>query len=240
MSVWKAKRDWILKYDDLCLRMHNFQLAQKRLAELIEVRRQARDIPQLELLEIGCGTGITTEFVLSGVSVAFVDAIEPDQLMVECSKKRMGNDLFKKMVRFYPDEASTFCRKARQEGRTWDCVYSGFTLHNLDRSEQQEIVTNCAAVLRPGGLFAMADYAIPAGDDRIAAFKEHIDELFDILVPTEAFNVLRGWVTHSLDDMRESRVQDEQRVVEMLQHANLKNITATTCGALEMIFSGTI
>lgn len=236
-GVWQANGEIGEKYDDLCLRMRGFMDAQRQLALHLAAHFRENPCTNPRMLEVGIGTGITTDGVLMNCDGSYVTAVEPDGLMIERARKRLVNPRTKNRIEFVCKDFVSFCSPTTPNNERWHAAYSAFTLHNLHSSEQARIITAVHQMLLPGGLFVLADYAIQSPSDRIPAFKKHTEELFDILGSAkDALGLLRGWVLHSYDDMNESRVKCHQDVVKCLGDAGFVDIQHQFTGRLEAVF----
>ena len=96
-----------------------------------------------ELLEIGCGNGRDSlYFLLNGVHVTGIDASE-----------YAINELQKKISK-YPNAifiCDDFVKCKAVYQRQYDYIYSRFTLHAINESQQAELFSNIVTALKPGG-----------------------------------------------------------------------------------------
>lgn len=228
--IWKPTGAIAACYDELCLNMDSFERAQRFLASIVFAYCE-RSASEKRLLEVGCGTGITTGFLLAGVENICVTALDSDKVMLAAAERRVR--VYKSRVKFETEDAVAFCSKAQHP---WDIVVSAFTLHNLGREHQIEVLKGIRGVLGSGGVFVLADYAVKEGDDRIVSFRKHVEELFDVLIPKAQYMALKEWIVHTLDDMQDTRVQDETELLKMLAAAGFPKVRASFVGSLEAVF----
>jgi tRNA (cmo5U34)-methyltransferase len=102
------------------------------------------------MLELGIGTGETARRVRAVHPDARLTAIDSSAEMLERARSESpGGDL----------------RLARLEDALpdgpFDLVYSALAVHHLDGAGKRDLFRRVAAVLRPGGVFVLADVVIP-------------------------------------------------------------------------------
>lgn len=231
--VWHASGELGERYDDLCLRMSGFMNAQRALSTCLASQTNTDSGAPHALLEIGLGTGITADGVLQETR-SILTCVEPDEMMINRARKRLVNRWTKDRINFVNRDVLSFCRDA--DKGVWDAAYSAFTLHNLPASEQNRILAAVYPLLRNGGQLVLADYAVRSEDDRIPAFKSHVDEIFDILGPDNHVLALRGWIEHCFDDMHQDRVRSVDKIMEQLTAIGYKDCTYQFTGRLEAVF----
>jgi tRNA (cmo5U34)-methyltransferase len=102
------------------------------------------------MLELGIGTGETARRVRAVHPDARLTAIDSSAEMLERARSEFpGGDL----------------RIARLEDALpdgpFDLVYSALAVHHLDGAGKRDLFRRIAAVLRPGGVFVLADVVVP-------------------------------------------------------------------------------
>ena len=106
------------------------------------------------MLELGIGTGETARRVRAVHPDARLTAIDSSAEMLERARSEFpGGDL----------------RIARLEDALpdgpFDLVYSALAVHHLDGAGKRDLFRRVAAVLRPGGVFVLADVVVPDDPD---------------------------------------------------------------------------
>jgi 2-polyprenyl-3-methyl-5-hydroxy-6-metoxy-1,4-benzoquinol methylase len=125
------------------------RFARERTKELLRVE----DLQGLTFLDIGCGSGLFS-FVAHSLGAKRVISIDVDPLSVDCCrymKNEAGN----------PDnwdilQGSILDRSFLATLSTADIVYSWGVLHHT--GDMWQAIRNAAALVRPGGRFAIAIY----------------------------------------------------------------------------------
>jgi tRNA (cmo5U34)-methyltransferase len=102
------------------------------------------------MLELGIGTGETARRVRAAHPDARLTAIDSSAEMLERARSALHDgDL--RLVRL---------EDALPEG-PFDLVYSALAVHHLDDIGKRDLFRRVAGVLRPGGVFVLADVVVP-------------------------------------------------------------------------------
>ncbi len=104
------------------------------------------------VLELGTGTGATTERLLAQHPEAEVVGVDESPEMLEAARARLPGDRVELRVGRLQDELP--------DG-PFDLVASALAVHHLDAAEKVELFRRLAGVLAPGGRFALADVVVP-------------------------------------------------------------------------------
>ena len=102
------------------------------------------------MLELGIGTGETARRVRAVHPYSRLTAIDASPEMLERAQSGFpdGNLRLGRLEDALPDGP-------------FDLVYSALAVHHLDGSGKRDLFKRVAAVLRPGGLFVLADVVVP-------------------------------------------------------------------------------
>jgi len=103
-------------------------------------------------LEIGCGTGMTTDVILRSHPGIKLFSIDKELSMVLKSRKR-----FEDMTNVYFSCGDALFYLQMNLSRMFDFVATAYVLHNLDRSYSVPICREIYRVLKPGRPFVNAD-----------------------------------------------------------------------------------
>jgi tRNA (cmo5U34)-methyltransferase len=128
----------------------------------------AAGIEALEILELGIGTGETTRRILDVHSEARLTAIDSSPEMLERARSVFSDaDL----------------RLARLEDSLpdgpFDLVVSALAVHHLDGAGKRDLFKRVADVLRPDGLFVLADVVVPEREEDVVTPIDWVMDLPD-------------------------------------------------------------
>lgn len=97
-----------------------------------------------ELIELGCGNGRDSSlFARSGVKVTAIDQSEQ-------SIKNLQNNNLTNQIKFIADD---FIKTKLLEEKTFDYVYSRFTMHSITEKEEDILLKRVYSALEDNGLF---------------------------------------------------------------------------------------
>lgn len=99
--------------------------------------------PSARLLEIGCGPGNVTQYLLSKRPDFKIEAIDIAPDMISLAKENNPSATFSVMD----------CRDIDRLPPGFDAVICGFTLPYLSKEDASKLIGHCAELLNPGGLF---------------------------------------------------------------------------------------
>lgn len=139
-------------YDKLILRLiPNYEEQHDVIAKLIPFERTK----QLNVLDLGCGTGVLSYLVLKEFPNAQVTAFDLAENMLEVCKTNLGiyrDRLELRMGNFGTDEI----------GQGYDLVLSGLSTHHLDNPGKIKLYRRIYQGLSPGGIFMNREIVLGA------------------------------------------------------------------------------
>src|SRR3989344_5575127 len=108
------------------------------------------------ILEIGCGTGLTTLELIKAIPGAKITAIDAEEAMIAQAKKVLPES-----VELVCADAELYIRNKNQLGQggrdSYDAIVSAFCLHNLPGEYRQNVFHAIGRALKSGGIFVTAD-----------------------------------------------------------------------------------
>jgi SAM-dependent methyltransferase len=120
--------------------------------------------PDMEVLEVGCGNGFSTDRFRPAVK--HVDAFDKSEEMIERAHRSFGE----KNNRFFVDDVLA----PQHIDRAYDCVICVRVLINLpDTKAQLVAIDNMAKFLRPGGVLLLAE-GFTEGFAELSALREKV------------------------------------------------------------------
>ncbi len=127
---------------------------QETIAKEIRTVFGTRSSETLSMLEIGCGTGLTTEIILRADPRIYLRVIDNDAGIVEAAQVRFED---RETDRLSIDCADALEYLKQQEGESFDAVLSAMVLHNLSAEYRKQVYAEIWRVLRKEGLFMNVD-----------------------------------------------------------------------------------
>lgn len=139
-------------YDELILRLiPNYLEQHDVITKLIPFERSE----QLNVLDLGCGTGVLSYLILRDFPNALVNAIDLAEKMLEVCKKNLAifaNRLDLKRGNFGTEEF----------GQGYDIILSGLSTHHLDNPGKIDLYRRIYQGLSPGGIFINREIVLGA------------------------------------------------------------------------------
>jgi tRNA (cmo5U34)-methyltransferase len=105
--------------------------------------------PIQRVLDLGAGTGLMSEAVLSRHPEAEMVLVDGAAEMVEQAPARLGEESIRTIVADMRDPLP---------GGPFDAVVSALAIHHLEHPDKQDLYRRIHAVLRPGGVFVNAEH----------------------------------------------------------------------------------
>jgi ubiquinone/menaquinone biosynthesis C-methylase UbiE len=173
---------------------------QKKVGEIVGRSKNANII-----VELGCGTGMTTKEVASNLSEATVIGVDVEEVMLEQARQNVPS----KNVKFVRADAIEYLKTVETE--TVDVVASAFTFHNMPPEYRREVFEEIGRVLKRDGLLVICDKI--AQDDILEywrAFKKQVDA-FSVFQKTDHPELTAEWTEHYLADDRIRLTEKEQK-----------------------------
>ena len=135
------------EYDLFPLAAPHYNELQRKLAELTVQYPVKNPV----ILEIGCGTGLTTAELHKARPDAKIIAIDAEEIMVEQTKSFLANT----GIDIIWTDALEYLKKL--EAISLDIVVSGFCLHNTPTEYRKNVFEEIGRVLKPNGLCINGD-----------------------------------------------------------------------------------
>jgi 2-polyprenyl-3-methyl-5-hydroxy-6-metoxy-1,4-benzoquinol methylase len=137
-------------------------------ADLCELIR----LDQTSLLDIGCGPGSVSLFVATQFPRIKVTGFDPAPKMVELACKNLPAGNF-----FTLDARSISADNENFERESFDIITCGFCIPYLAAADVEELLTQCAELIRENGLFYLS-FMESDGQDARMVKNDRGDEVF--------------------------------------------------------------
>jgi ubiquinone/menaquinone biosynthesis C-methylase UbiE len=168
----------------------------------------------LQVLDLGCGDGITSHTILSRCNDVFVTALDGEQGMMTQAQENLVSFLRQGRCQVVLSDALPFLR-AQPHG-SLDVVATALAMHNLQHMERHTLYREIFRVLKPGGLFAVADKFARNEVQRWERLRSVLERFFAVLVPLGKLDLLRECVLHEIADEAPDRLLREDETMQEL------------------------
>jgi tRNA (cmo5U34)-methyltransferase len=159
----------------------------------------AKENRKLHVLEIGCGTGLTTIALLSGRSDLQLLSIDSSPKMLEQAKVNLTHWLVADQLQLVEIDALAGLKNQPDAGM--DIVASGHAIHNFLQPYRNQVLAEIFRVLKPGGLFITCDrIAMHDSLQHLARTQQEARHLFEAFSGINRYDLLEDWIVHLLSD----------------------------------------
>ena len=177
----------------------------------------------LTVVELGCGTGITTLSLLSGRSDLLVTAIDNEPTMLDQAKKSLAGYVNSESLLFLEIDALTALSKIPDN--SVDVIASAYTLHNFLTDYRHDVIEQCYRVLKSGGLFVNGDrYALDDISAHTSLIQQEVKQYFKILKELDRIDLLEHWIVHLFSDESENHCMRESIAVSQMLNCGFTNL----------------
>lgn len=200
----------------------HYDEVQETIAKEIRTAFGTRSDEVLSMLEIGCGTGLTTEIILSADPRIHLKAIDNEPGIVEAAQLRFED---RETGRLSIVCADAFEYLKQQQDESFDSVLSAMVLHNLSAEYRKQIYAEIWRVLRKEGLFVNVDkYAQEDEGEHQEALAWQLEQ-FKIFDKVGRPDQHEKWRKHYLEDEEPGVILREQDFIRDLESLGFSDIT---------------
>lgn len=195
------------------------------------------------VLDLGCGEGLLAEAILEQRPKSTVYGLDGSAGMIQRAQERLSRF----GARFQARRFDLFARSWPDTKLPIQAVVSSLALHHLDAVQKQALFGEVHALLRPGGVFTIADLVVPASalgwelaakawDEAVRERALELDGTLDgfDLFEAEQWNLYRHFDPEHID--KPSRLPDQLR---WLEQAGFMEVDVVWMRAGHAIFGGT-
>ncbi|WP_432746203.1 class I SAM-dependent methyltransferase [Methylobacter sp. G7] len=183
----------------------------------------AQTTDNLNVVELGGGTGITTLSLLAASDNFNILSIDNEPVMQEQAKKHLHKWATNGKLVFCGDDALTALQNIATD--SVDIVASAYTLHNFLDTYRKEVMQQIFRILKPGGQFINGDrYALDNVSIHMRTIQQEVSGYFKVLTQINKLDVLEHWIVHLFSDESENHVMRESVALAQLQDAGFSDI----------------
>lgn len=152
------------------------------------------------ILELGCGTGITTHALLHHRPDAHLLAVDNAPTMLCQARERLSGAIAE--GRLVLQEIDALAALQALPSASMDIVASAYTLHNFLFGYRHLVLAEIFRVLKPGGLFVNGDrYALDDPAEHLTSTQTEVRGYFRVLLgEMNRPDLIEQWVVHLFSD----------------------------------------
>lgn len=203
------------KYGLIALAAPHYLNCERKLGEAVKQYFARKTGKKFSVLEIGCGSGITSEIVLRADKRIQLTAVDNEPEMIRQIKKRLAKYAKEKRVKIVKADALEYVKKIPSS--SFEAFVSGLTIHNFKTAYRNKFMKNVYRLLKPEGLFANMDrYA----HDNPKVFAEwtkwQIGMYKKVFSKLNQPDLIKRWIDHEKYDARSDVIMKlKPAIIEM-------------------------
>lgn len=178
---------------------------------------------QINVLELGGGTGITTLSILLSSDKVNVISVDSEPAMQSQAKQSLNK--WTELGRLAFDGRDALSALKNTASASVDIVASAYTLHNFLDIYRAEVINEIFRILKPGGQFINGDrYGLDDISSHTRMIQHEVTGYFKALIEVNKLDVLEHWIVHLFADESENHVMRESFALQQLKQAGFKEI----------------
>ncbi len=180
-------------------------------------------VEQLQVLEIGCGTGVTTTCLLAGREDIFIESVDNAPAMLAQARQNLAEALAAERLRLVENDALSHLLTLPDA--SVDIVASAYSLHNFLHGYRQRVLEQIWRVLKPGGLFVNGDrYAIDDAAEHLKNTQQEVGGYFRVFNELNRPDLLEQWIVHLFSDESEEHIMRLRPALETMTAIGFQNV----------------
>lgn len=189
----------------------------------------------IQVLEIGCGDGYTTNVLMNVRDDIRVTAVDVQPEMTAKARENLEEELSTGNLEIVTADALEYLRGLPDQSQ--DIVASVWTLHNLKREYRLELLKEVHRVLKDGGLLVNGDKYPREGAEHHRELMALMETFFDAYAQYPDF--LRDFVLHNLSDESPDLLTSEAESEQQMSEIGFQNVTRVYRRDMEAVITAT-
>jgi tRNA (cmo5U34)-methyltransferase len=191
----------------------------------------------LKVLEIGCGTGITSLALLHSREDIYLISVDNEPTMLNQARKNLAPWIKAGQVTLL--EQDVLSALSTLPSASLDSIASAYTLHNFLDDYRQKVLVEIFRVLQPGGIFVNGDrYALDDADAHTKHVQAEVERYFEALIEINRPDVLEQWIIHLFIDESPHHVMRTAMAFQAMRTAGFHPIEEHYRHGINALISG--
>lgn len=177
----------------------------------------------LNVIELGCGTGITSIALLSGREDMHLSAVDNEPTMLKQAHTHLAQWLEQGRLTLLENDALSALQQLPDA--SVDFIASAYTLHNFFDNYRRQVLAEVIRVLKPGGGFANGDrYALDDVRTHCVLTQQEMRFYFQEFGRLQRYDLLEQWIVHLYSDESPDHIMRETPSLDVM----------TACGFVDI------
>ncbi len=212
------------EYDFIKLICPNVPVLHSRIADVLAKLPSPGPGYQLNVIELGCGTGLLTAAVLGARADVAVQAVDIEPVMLDQARVNLDAAVIAGRLQLTEQDALEYLTGLATA--SVDVVVSAYCLHNFTEMHRGRTVAEIWRVLRPGGVFVNGDrYALDDTALHLLTVQQEVANFFSTFLRLQRLELLEKWLLHLLSDESPDRIMRAGAASEMLRDCGFVQLT---------------
>jgi len=206
------------EYNLVCKVYENYFEFENYLTD--EIRNLISNKKTIHILEIGTGTGITTDIILNSRNYIKLITVDKSLNAIKISKKKFKN---KTNVEFIHMDILEFLRKTTI---SFDIIVSAFTIHNFNKNYRNYVYQKIYDRMNSNSIFLNADKYSPDDDEiRINSLNNILEKYSTVFIENKQELLLEEWHAHYIDDQSNRKILKANESIKVMKYYGYKDIS---------------
>ena len=179
---------------------------------------------RLQVLEIGCGGGLTTTKILKSFAQIELTCLDINGQAIEFAKKRMDRHFPNSKAKFVHVDAVEFLEKC-PEGK-FDAIVSAWTIHNIRRKKRRILLENAYRSIANEGIFVNADKYARNASLHNKDLYNFTNRLISVLQSENDHEVLKYFLLHGIEDEHPERIMIKKNEIRDMQNIGYYDVSS--------------
>src|SRR5258706_11558318 len=202
---------------------------QEKIGLEIQAYAKSRKLDEPIILEGGCGSGITSLFILKRNPQAKLVGVDNERKMLDQAKDILEKYLGQ--VELVHQDLLEYLKS--QSSESVDIFVVVWTLHNLQPKYRDAVFQEVTRILKPKGLFISGDMYAP---ENVEQHTKELEAQLDRFKQYSNKELAAAWVAHNLEDDKIKIRESEQ--IAILQDLGFTNVRIAYRKDMEAIIEG--
>jgi ubiquinone/menaquinone biosynthesis C-methylase UbiE len=196
----------------------------RRVGELIGRWQPSAAKTTVDLIELGCGTGVTTLSLLKSRADGVVTAVDNEPGMISQARRNLASALNDGTLKVVESDALSFLRTLATA--SVDIVASAYTLHNLQQAYRVKVLEEIARVLRAGGIFVNGDrYAQDDSNEQLRLIQDEARGYFRECAKLGRMDLLEQWILHLFSDESAAHLMPLEKALGEMRASGFQSVS---------------